>query len=135
VPVDWGKLDEFPEVHRFYRGLVRLRLDLDGARGLSGPWLNLFCIDDEAKVIAYHRFDEGGPGDDVVVVASFAGGSTGYRIGLPRAGLWRVRLDTGEAGAGGLVASEDQPWQGLDASAQLQLDAYAVIVLAFVGDG
>jgi len=132
VAIDWDKLAAFPDVHQFYRGLVRLRQDTEGARGLSGPYVNVFEVDDEEKVIAYHRFDEGGPGDDVVVLASFGGADMAYRVGLPRAGRWRVRLDTGEANAGKELMSDDQPWQGLAASVELRLDAYAVIVLAFV---
>jgi len=132
VAVDWTKLAAFPDVHQFYRGLIALRQDTDGARGLSGQFVNVFEVDDNAKVIAYHRFAEGGPGDDVVVVANFGSDASSYRVGLPRGGLWRVRLDTG-GGAGRELTSDDQPWQGLGASAEVQLGAYAIVVLSFVG--
>ena len=46
------------------------------------------------KVIAYHRWDQGGAGDDVVVVANFSGRAfSAYDIGFPRGGTWRVRFN------------------------------------------
>ena len=46
-------------------------------------------------MIAYHRWDRGGPGDDVVVVANFANRThDAYTIGFPRGGVWRVRFDS-----------------------------------------
>ena len=45
-------------------------------------------------MIAFHRWDQGGAGDDVVVVANFAAVAYDrYTIGMPRAGLWRVRFN------------------------------------------
>ena len=43
---------------------------------------------DERKVIAFHRWDKGGPADDVVVVANFLHEpQDGYVIGFPARGL------------------------------------------------
>ena len=45
--------------------------------------------------MAFHRWDQGGPGDDVVVVANFANRSyNSYEIGFPRWGGWRVRFNS-----------------------------------------
>jgi hypothetical protein len=42
---------------------------------------------------------EGGPGDDVMVVANLhAEPREGYRVGFPREGLWKLRLSTGWSG-------------------------------------
>ena len=130
VAVDWSKLEAFPEVHRFYRRLIRLRRDRDGARGLQGPHLNLFHVDDEAKVLAYHRYSEGGPGDDVVVVASFLAAERSVRIGLPRAGQWCVR--SGETDVTTLQA-EDAAWDGMPASIEVALGGYGALVLTSSG--
>jgi 1,4-alpha-glucan branching enzyme len=47
------------------------------------------------KVIAFHRWENGGPGDDVVIVANFGNRSYGsYALGFPRAGAWRVRFNS-----------------------------------------
>jgi 1,4-alpha-glucan branching enzyme len=44
-------------------------------------------------MIAYHRWSDGGPGDDVVVVLNFSSqGYSDFTIGFPRDGMWRVRL-------------------------------------------
>ncbi len=46
-------------------------------------------------MIAFHRWQDGGPGDDVVVVANFANRSyDSYCLGFPRAGRWRVRFNS-----------------------------------------
>ena len=63
-----------PEPHRREPGALR-------------PRPRIFHVNEADKVIAFHRWDQGGPGDDVVVVANFANRShEGYRIGLPREG-------------------------------------------------
>jgi 1,4-alpha-glucan branching enzyme len=55
----------------------------------------VFHINDSGKLIAYHRWSEGGPLDDVVVALHLANrGYNGYITGLPRAGQWRVRFNS-----------------------------------------
>ena len=52
-----------------------------------------------AKVLAFHRWDQGGNGDDVIVVLNFANQGYGsYTIGFPRGGLWRVRFNSDWSG-------------------------------------
>jgi 1,4-alpha-glucan branching enzyme len=90
VPVDWDQRDEFHGIVRLYRDLIRLRLNRDGfTRGLCGQFTRVFHLNDERKLLAYHRWDKGGPGDDVVVVANFLNEpQDGYVIGFPAAGTW-----------------------------------------------
>ncbi len=46
-------------------------------------------------MLAFHRWDQGGGGDDVVVVLNFADRSySSYTIGFPRVGRWRVRFNS-----------------------------------------
>jgi 1,4-alpha-glucan branching enzyme len=46
-------------------------------------------------VLVFHRWDRGGPGDDVVLVANFSSvGYPSYNIGFPRPGAWRVRFNS-----------------------------------------
>ena len=72
VPLDWDQRDEFHGIVRLYRDLIRLRLNRDGfTRGLCGQFTQVHHLHDERKVIAFHRWDKGGPADDVVVVANF----------------------------------------------------------------
>jgi len=133
TPVDWSKLGQFPEVHRFYRRLVRVRQDRQRARGLSGPNVHIVRVDEEDKVLVYHRWDEGGPGDDVVVVASFAVDAKVRRVGVPRAGPWRVRVDSTREEVEALVVTTD-PADGFDQSVEVALASYAALVLTLDAD-
>lgn len=99
VPLDWAKATANNGILQLYRNLIRLRRNLDGqVRGLVGPYVNVFHSSAEEKIIAYHRWENGGPGDDVVVVANFGHRLVeGYTVGLPRNGRWRVRFNSDNA--------------------------------------
>jgi 1,4-alpha-glucan branching enzyme len=96
VPVDWDQRDEFHGIVRLYRDLIRLRLNHGGfTRGLCGQFTQVYHMHDERKVIAFHRWDKGGPADDVVVVANFFHEpQDGYVIGFPAAGTWKLRFNS-----------------------------------------
>ncbi len=96
VPVDWDQCDEFHGIVRLYRDLCRLRLNRDGlTRGLCGQFTQVYHQNDARKVMAFHRWDRGGAGDDVVVVANFYHeAQDGYVIGFPAAGTWQLRLNS-----------------------------------------
>lgn len=96
VPLDWGRLHTFSGIHLLYRDLIRLRRNwFNHTRGLRGQHIHVHHVNNSDKVIAFHRWEHGGPGDDVVVVANFANRSyASYTIGLPRAGQWRVRFNS-----------------------------------------
>jgi 1,4-alpha-glucan branching enzyme len=94
--LDWSKADRFSGIHDLYRDLIRLRRNWhDTTGGLTGSEVNVHHVNDSDKLVAFHRWDRGGPRDDVVVVLNLSGRSyDSYRIGLPRGGLWRVRLNS-----------------------------------------
>jgi 1,4-alpha-glucan branching enzyme len=96
VPLDWDQCDDFRGIVRLYRDLIRLRLNHDGtARGLCGQHIQTHHLHDERKVIAYHRWDKAGPGDDVVVVANFLHEPQfGYVVGFPAGGAWKLRFNS-----------------------------------------
>src|SRR5512147_1930852 len=96
VPLDWDQRDEFHGIVRLYRDLIRLRLNHDGfTRGLCGQSTQVYHLHDERKVIAFHRWDKGGPADDVVVAANFFHEpQDGYIIGFPAAGTWKLRFNS-----------------------------------------
>jgi 1,4-alpha-glucan branching enzyme len=96
VPVDWDQRDEFHGIVRLYRDLIRLRLNRDGfTRGLCGQFTRVYHLNDKRKLLAYHRWDKGGPGDDVVVVANFLNEpQEAYVIGFPAAGNWKLRFNS-----------------------------------------
>jgi 1,4-alpha-glucan branching enzyme len=96
VPLDWRKAELHRGIIHLYRSLIRLRRNGDGnSRGLSGQHVNVYHIDNENKLIAFHRWHLGGLGDDVVVVANFANRTVEkVSLGFPHPGLWRVRLNS-----------------------------------------
>ena len=127
-PIDWTREQTYAGILLLYRDLIRLRRNwYDTTRGLRGHHLNVHHVDDRAKVLAFHRWRDGGPGDDVVVVLNCSASAIDrYRIGLPRPGTWRVRLNSdwsgysddfgavhsadpsaGEPGAGGMAWAAD----------------------------
>jgi hypothetical protein len=65
---------KFKGIAQMYRDLIALRRNLAGKTGgLTGQNLNVFHLDDSNKTLAYHRWETGGAGDDVVVVAKAGG--------------------------------------------------------------
>ena len=112
VPLDWDKSEEFSGLVRMYRDLIHLRLNRSGCtRGLTGSGLNTFHQNQADNVIAYHRWHQGGPGDDVVVVVNLSHlAHENYRLGFPSPGTWRLRLNSdwnGYSRAFGNQASSD----------------------------
>jgi 1,4-alpha-glucan branching enzyme len=95
-PLDWTKQQTFSGILTMYRDMIRLRRNwFNNTAGLKGQSLNVFHVNDAAKVIAFHRWDRGGPGDDVIVVVNVANQSyNSYTIGFPRGGLWKVRFNS-----------------------------------------
>jgi len=96
VPLDWHKSEEFSGLVRLYRDLIHLRLNRGGStRGLTGSGLNTFHQNQADNVIAYHRWHQGGPGDDVVVVVNLSHlAHENYQLGFPSPGTWRLRLNS-----------------------------------------
>lgn len=96
VSLDWTKADWHAGLVRLYRELIRLRRNwYNTTAGLAGQHVNVFHINDQDKLVAFHRWHAGGPRDDVVVVANFANRThLGYSIGLPHPGTWRVRFNS-----------------------------------------
>jgi 1,4-alpha-glucan branching enzyme len=94
--LDWSKATTHAGIVQLYRDLIHLRRNWsNNTRGLRGQHTNVFHVDNGAKVLAYHRWDQGGSGDDVVVVLNFANQPHGgYTIGFPRGGRWRVRFNS-----------------------------------------
>ncbi|MGA2258481.1 MAG: alpha-amylase family glycosyl hydrolase, partial [Thermoguttaceae bacterium] len=99
INVDFGRVvaANFKGIVQMYHDLIALRRNLGGkTRGLTGQNLNVFHLDDGNKTLAYHRWENGGAGDDVVVVANFSNNPLpNLNIGFPRVGQWHVRFNSG----------------------------------------
>ncbi|MHB1661881.1 MAG: alpha-amylase family glycosyl hydrolase, partial [bacterium] len=96
APVDWAQRKDFQGIVKLYRDLIRLRRNGDGfTRGLCGQFTQVYHLHDERKVIAFHRWDKGGPSDDVVVIANFFHEpQDNYIIGFPDEGMWKLRFNS-----------------------------------------
>jgi 1,4-alpha-glucan branching enzyme len=116
VPLDWRLKRTHEGVVDLYRDLITLRLNKSGTtRGLTGHHVNVHHVDDQEKLVVFHRWDQGGPGDDVVVVANFSSQPRhDYKIGLPHGGRWIVRLNSDWNG----YAPDFQNFPSFDVEAQ-----------------
>ncbi|MCA9108444.1 MAG: alpha amylase C-terminal domain-containing protein [Planctomycetaceae bacterium] len=138
APLDWEQAEEYGGIVRLYRDLVRLRRNIDGeTKGLTGQLLNVHHVNDVDKLIAFHRWNKGGPGDDVIVVLNFANRAwETYEIGLPRAGIWRLRLNSDWSGYSdgfGNYSSTDitappNRRDGYPATGSLSIGAYSALI-------
>jgi 1,4-alpha-glucan branching enzyme len=138
--LEWSGADRHAGIVLLYRDLIRLRRNwFDHTRGLRGEGLNVFHVNDVDKVIAYHRWEGGGLGDDVVVVLNFGNRSyDGYAIGFPREGVWRVRCNTDWDGYDASfsstpsfdVATDASPRDGLGFSGSVGLGPYTAVILS-----
>ena len=71
--LDWEKASTNRGILRLHRDLIALRRARDGATlGLRGYNVTILRADQKAKVLAMHRWMDGGPHDDTMVVANFA---------------------------------------------------------------
>lgn len=139
-PVDWTKLTTYAGIQTLYRDLIRLRRNwFDTTRGLRGQNLNVHHINDTNKVIGFHRWQNGGPRDDVVIVCNFANTSySSYNLGFPRAGLWRVRFNSDWNGYSSDFASTPSndttavsgAKDGMSYNANVGIGPYTVIILS-----
>ena len=102
VELDWSKANRYSGIVNLYRDLIHLRRNwFNNTRGLRGQFLHVHHVNDADKVIAFHRWDQGGPGDDVVVVLNMANRSySSYSLGWPRSGLWKLRFNSDWSGYG-----------------------------------
>jgi 1,4-alpha-glucan branching enzyme len=140
VPLDWDQRDEFHGIVRLYRDLIRLRLNREGlTRGLCGQSTQIYHLNDDRKVLAYHRWDKGGPGDDVVVVANLLHEvQHDYVIGFPTEGTWKLRFNSDWRGYSDVFADhpssdvmgEAGTQDGLPFHGTLSLGPYSVVIFS-----
>jgi len=140
-PVDWTKLVTFAGIHDLYRDLIALRRGFAGTTaGLRGQSTNVFHVDNAWKLIAFHRWDQGGPGDDVVVVLNFKNQawSGNYTIGLPRPGDWHVRFNSDWDGydpsfgnhPAPTITAVPGPYDGLPYWADISIGPYTALIFS-----
>jgi 1,4-alpha-glucan branching enzyme len=92
--LDWARAERNQLITDAYRHLIALRKNDDQtSAGLTGRNINQIHADDTNKVIGYHRWQNGGPRDDVMVLVNFANKShQNYELAWPRDGVWKIRF-------------------------------------------
>jgi len=139
-PIDWKKRDRFEGILKLYKDLISLRLDRSGfTKGLGGQEVDVYHVNQNDKIIAYHRWESGGPRDSVVIVANFSAQSReNYSIGLPATGQWIVRFNSdsryydqefGDFG-NSLIHAEAIGKDDFPAQGNVNLAAYSALILS-----
>ena len=143
VALDWEKAVTNHGILRLHRDLIALRRDREGTtKGLRGAHTAILRADQASGLLAFHRWMDGGPHDDTVVVANFHDQALDdVPLGFPFAGRWAVRFnsdassyahDFGSHDAFDLEAS-GPPLDGHDQSGLISAGPYSVVILSREG--
>lgn len=117
-PIDWKRLKKFNGYNKLHRDLIQLRRNFNNnTEGLTGQHTEIIRVDEERKILAFHRSKMGGKGDSTVVVLNFS--STPYDdyvIGMPQDGVWKLRFNSDWEGYdkefGNYVSTDSEATQG-----------------------
>ena len=139
-PIDWSRTEGENGILSMYRDLITLRLNRSGVtRGLCGQNIHIYHVNNEAKVIAFHRWDVLGPHESVVVVVNMTNQNRdGYVIGFPRAGFWKTRFNSDSYNYGPNFANHPTPDvetreggpDGLPCSGEIGIGPYTVVIFS-----
>ena len=139
-PIDWSRVEGENGILSMYRDLIALRRNRSGVtRGLCGQNIRIYHVNNEAKVIVFHRWDEQGPTDSVVVVVNMTNQNRdGYVIGFPRAGLWKTRFNSDSYNYGpnfanhptADVEAREEESDGLPCSVEIGIGPYTVVIFS-----
>ena len=135
----WDGLQSDPAMQdfmEFVTTLIRMRRHY---RALTAPAVNVFHVNNAARVIGFHRWVPG-VGEDVVVIGTLNERHlVDYEIGFPQPGIWREVFNSDfyessighqTVGNAGEVIAADKPLHGFGHSAAIKIPANGVIVFA-----
>ncbi|HWT55468.1 MAG TPA: alpha-amylase family glycosyl hydrolase [Candidatus Microsaccharimonas sp.] len=134
--LDWHRARKFSGIVTAHRHLVALRRNVHGnTAGLTGNGTNILHLNHDTKILAYHRWNKGGAGDDTVIVFNFTNQLiSDYTIDFPVAGSWKVRFNSDWQGYSpdftdhqteDIVANEETGGTGT-----LSIAPYSVVILS-----
>ncbi len=139
-PLDWSKNSTYAGIRLMYTDLMKLRRNwYNQTRGLRGHHVNVFHTNHSGKLVAFHRWDQGGNGDDVIVILNFRDETKhNYRIGRPHAGVWKVRFNSDWVGYSPDFGNHYTPditaqsiaWDGLSYSGEFSIAPYSALILS-----
>jgi 1,4-alpha-glucan branching enzyme len=95
-PIDWKNLDTYKNYVHFFKDIIALRRNLEGnTKGLQSQHIAIQHLDNDSKILAFHRFDKGGSQDSVFVLINFANRYLeNYQVEFPSEGNWTLRLNS-----------------------------------------
>jgi 1,4-alpha-glucan branching enzyme len=140
VALDWEKASSNRGILRLHRDLIALRRDREGTtKGLRGANIVILRADQEAGLLAMHRWMDGGRHDDTVIIVNFADRTLDdVPLGFPAPGRWNVRFnsdastyapDFGSHEALDLTA-DGRPMDRCDQSGRISVGPYSVVILS-----
>lgn len=140
IPMQWNRVESQSGTIKMYTDLIGLRRNLSGkTAGLTGKNVNVYHVDEANHTLAYHRWDKGGVGDDVIVVTNFSGTAIpAMNVGFPSAGKWTVRFNSGSSsydpafqnGDTADVTATSTAADGLGFSGKIAVGPYSAIILS-----
>jgi 1,4-alpha-glucan branching enzyme len=138
--LDWTLRHRHAGLLRLHRDLISLRRNTtDVSRGLRGEHVTVHHVNEAANVLGWHRWLEGGPRDDVIVLANFSTDAfPDYHVGVPRRGRWRVRFNSDwdgydpefETVDSNDADSEAEAHDGMAQRISVGLGPYSVVILS-----
>lgn len=133
-PLDWSRAEKVPGVVQAWHDLIALRRNLSGrTKGLTGQHTDVIASDDDHKLLAYHRWADGGAGDSTVVVLNLSGTPATLPVHFPGAGSWELLLNTdGTAYNPDFGATQTGSVTAGDESVEVPVGPYAALVFALV---
>lgn len=139
-PLDWFLAKKYKGIIDAYRDLIHLRRNMHNTtKGLQGHHCEVVHVNNQEKVIAFHRWDTGETGDDVMVVANFSNQAfEDYNVGMPKPGIWKVRFNSSSQ----VYDPDIENFESVDTeayeaekddhawSANIGLGAYSIVILS-----
>lgn len=94
--LEWQKTEKYAGIVTAHRHLLDLRHNRYGhTGGLQGQSTALFHVNTDGLVVGYHRWNNGGVGDDVIVIANFSSTDySHYAMQFPLGGKWHIRFNS-----------------------------------------
>ncbi|MFO8029129.1 MAG: alpha-amylase family glycosyl hydrolase [Cyclonatronaceae bacterium] len=138
-PVDWSRMNTYAGILQLYKDLIGLRKNDGGVTaGLAGQEVDVYHVNHEDKMIAWHRWNEGGAGDSTVVIANFSAEvREASQITFPASGTWFVRFNSDslyyDSGFSNMGVSEVYAASDVDEqapSARIRIAPYSVLILS-----
>ncbi|EWT00947.1 1,4-alpha-glucan branching protein [Intrasporangium oryzae NRRL B-24470] len=135
VPLDWERAEAFRDIVRLTRDLILLRRNLGGdSAGLTGHGCTVLHLDDEAKTLAWSRWNEEAV---AVVVVNASAEPREVTTGIPAAGDWRLRFNSDAGTYSALfgdhpsadVEAVDEPLGDQPAQGTVSVGPYSLVVL------